>query len=125
MPPRKQKNLFSTLLPSWIPEKVFNEYVLMRKSLKKPLNTDYTIELAIGKVEELKKDGYSPEDVLNQSILNSYIGLFPVKGASIGTQPKPSSMDKTLSALDKARILVEGKEQQKALGGGDGLEDFQ
>ncbi|RJO61070.1 MAG: hypothetical protein C4542_07220 [Dehalococcoidia bacterium] len=36
-------------------------------------------------------------------------------------QPKSSSMDKTLSALDEARLLVEGNERQKALGGGDGL----
>jgi len=38
-----------------------------------------------------------------------------------GQQSKPSSMDKTLSALDEARLLVEGRERQKALGGGDGL----
>ena len=33
-------------------------------------------------------------------------------------QPKPSSMDKTLSALDEARLLVESRERQKVLGEG-------
>jgi hypothetical protein len=69
-------------LPEWVPQKAWNDYLNMRKVIKKPLTAD-AIPLAIAKLEKLKAHGNSPKDVLEQSTLNSWQGLFEVKrGAS-------------------------------------------
>lgn len=52
---------------------------------KKP--TARAIALAIKKLHDLQTEGQNPEDVLNQSTMNGWAGLFAVKGGSNG---KPS-----------------------------------
>lgn len=58
----------------------FCDFVDMRKKIKAPM-TDNAIKLAISKLEKLSQGNneYAIE-ILNQSIMNSYKGLFPVKG---------------------------------------------
>ena len=52
----------------------------MRKQIKKPLATDRAIELAIKKLDKLSGgDNDKAIEILNQSILNSWQGLFPLK----------------------------------------------
>jgi hypothetical protein len=76
------------VLPDWIDPKLWKDYEEMRRRLKKPM-TDKTRELAISKLEALRKTGDTPTDVLNQSILNSWQGLFEVnKGKSVPEPPK-------------------------------------
>jgi len=61
-------------------DKVFKDYVTMRKQIKKPLATDRAIELAIKKLDKLSGgDNDKAIEILNQSILNSWQGLFPLK----------------------------------------------
>ncbi|MDE7207534.1 MAG: helix-turn-helix domain-containing protein [Lachnospiraceae bacterium] len=63
----------------------FIDYVEMRKQIKKPM-TDRAVELAIKKLHELATVPFSDAmdnnlavQILNQSILNSWQGLFPLK----------------------------------------------
>ena len=60
--------------------RAFCDFVDMRKKIKAPM-TDNAIKLAISKLEKLSQGNneYAIE-ILNQSIMNSYKGLFPVKG---------------------------------------------
>jgi uncharacterized protein YdaU (DUF1376 family) len=74
--PQPQKKVF--VLPPWIPREAWDQYEVMRKRIRKPM-TDRARELAVGDLEKLMKDGEDVEQVLNQSILKSYTGLFPVK----------------------------------------------
>ncbi len=66
-------------LPSWIDKEAWEAYLEMRKSIKKPMKTERAIKLAIHKLEVLLKQGEDPTAVLDQSIFNSWQGLFPVK----------------------------------------------
>ena len=50
----------------------------MRAAIKKPL-TEYGKGLAFGKLEKLKAAGNDPNAVLDQSILNAWQGLFPLR----------------------------------------------
>ena len=66
-------------------DEAFCNYVIMRKFIKKPL-TQYATELAIKRLGELAKNSYTGEfdpdvaiQILNQSIMNSWQGLFPLK----------------------------------------------
>lgn len=88
------------ILPSWLPQEVWNEYVKMRRKIRKPL-TDYAEKLAIKKLAELKACGYDPVAVLEDSIFNDWAGLFAPKGepndrtqrinaaANVGKSPRP------------------------------------
>ena len=59
--------------------KAFTDYVEMRKQIKKPM-TDKAIELAMKKVEELSKgDNDVAVQILEQSVMNSWQGLFPLR----------------------------------------------
>ncbi len=71
------------VLPDWVPSPEWNDFEEMRRKLRKPM-TDKARLLAIEKLQELATAGHDPSAVLNQSILNSYLGLFEVKGKSNG-----------------------------------------
>lgn len=76
----------ATPLPEWVPPKAWADYLKMRKSIKKPL-TGEGIPLALAKLEKLKTFGHAPKDVLEQSILNSWQGLFEVKRGGPDAEP--------------------------------------
>lgn len=67
-------------LPDWIPDDAWNAFVAMRKKIKAPM-TDDAERLAIKSLEKLMNQGHSPRAVLEQSTLNSWRGLFEIKGA--------------------------------------------
>ncbi len=66
--------------------RAFADYVEMRNQIKKPM-TDRAIDLAIKKLHELAAVPFSGTmdnelavRILNQSVMNSWQGLFPLKG---------------------------------------------
>jgi hypothetical protein len=74
-------------LPDWIPEKTWCDYLAMRKKIRKPA-TDEAIKLAVETLKRLRASGDDPRLVLEQSILNSWQGLFELKGkAAIKSDP--------------------------------------
>ena len=62
--------------------KEWKDFVDMRNKIKAPL-TDKAIELAISKLSKLKDEGNNPTEILNESILNSWKGLFPLKKGKV------------------------------------------
>ena len=74
-----KKEKIKDCLPEWVPENEWLAYLEMRRILKKPLTTPHAISLALKKLSDLKEQGYYPVEVLNQSVLNSWQGLFPLK----------------------------------------------
>lgn len=53
------------------------EYVKMRKAIKKPITT-HGVELALKKLEELTTSESEAVEIINQSVMNSWQGLFPL-----------------------------------------------
>jgi hypothetical protein len=75
---RKSKQQDQTfILPDWLPFDAWNSYVEMRIKIRKPM-TDRAKELGIMKLQRLREAGESAQEVLEQSIFNSWQGLFPV-----------------------------------------------
>lgn len=71
----------------------FLDYLEMRKQIKKPM-TDRAVELAIKKLEELSVLPFSESmdndlaiKILNQSVMNSWQGLFPLKEQKTNNTP--------------------------------------
>lgn len=65
--------------------RAFADYVEMRKQIKKPM-TDRAVALAINKLQELSSVPFSDTidsemaiQILKQSIMNNWLGLFPLK----------------------------------------------
>lgn len=73
-------------IPDWIPAEQWAGFVAMRKRQGKPLE-DRALELAIKELRKLAEAGHPPGDVLDQSTLKSWLGLFPIKDQQNG-QPK-------------------------------------
>lgn len=59
----------------------FKDFIEYRKSIKKPL-TGKGIELAIKKLDSLTADNDIKIEIINQSIMNRWTGLFPLKSDS-------------------------------------------
>ena len=71
----------ATKIPDWIPLPTWNEYLTFRASKdRKPLST-FAQSLAVKKLDELRSSGHDPSAVLEQTILNNWSGLFPIRAA--------------------------------------------
>lgn len=79
-----------------------NDFIQMRKSIKKPM-TDRAIELMFSKLDKLANDDDTKIAILNQSIMNSYQGVFELKG---GTS---YGADKKSTGTDEAKDYTSGK----------------
>ena len=77
-------------LPVWIPKAAWDGFIEMRKAIHKPLKTEHAVKLAIGKLESFRLAGNDPGEVLNQSTLNSWQGLFEVKDGKRKSNSRPS-----------------------------------
>ncbi|PJI09512.1 MULTISPECIES: helix-turn-helix domain-containing protein [Clostridium] len=62
------------------------DFLKMRKSIKKPL-TNRGMELLLRKLDSLSENDNEKVEILNQSIFNSWQGIFPLKrGSEYGTR---------------------------------------
>lgn len=72
------------VLPEWVPKEVWNDYLEMRKKIKKPM-TSAAKKLAVKKLQLLTDFPSNGEaiqiatKILNQSVFHNWQGLFPLK----------------------------------------------
>ena len=59
-------------------QRVIYEFVKMRKAIKAPM-TSNALKLMLKKLDKLETDVYLKVDILEQSIMNSWKGIFPLK----------------------------------------------
>jgi hypothetical protein len=93
-------------IPDWIPVSKWLDYVAMRKTIRRPL-VKSAVALAIRKLFELKAEGHDLGDVLEQSVLNSWTGLFPVKQEKVfaNTRINPSAEEQEQRIRENLRTL--------------------
>ncbi len=58
-------------------------FIEMRKAIKKPL-TENALKLIFNKLDKLSSSEAEKEEILNQSIMNSWQGVFPLKNSAGG-----------------------------------------
>ncbi|HBR0642073.1 TPA: replication protein [Klebsiella pneumoniae] len=68
-------------LPDWLSAEIWSSWVAYRRDLKKPIKSQQTVTQAINLLDRCRLNGYSPEEIINQSIANGWLGLFEPKGA--------------------------------------------
>lgn len=85
----------------------FKDYIEYRKSIRKPLKGK-GITLAINKLDSLTADNDIKIEIINQSIMNGWTGLFPLKSDS-----KNSVKDKLNESYDLINQWVHEREVQE------------
>ena len=70
------------IVPDWIDKNTWEAFMETRK--KSP-PTEHAKDLLVKELGKLKVAGNDPNEVLNQSIMNNWKGVFPLKGGSGGT----------------------------------------
>jgi hypothetical protein len=81
-PAKEKKALQSVDLPIWLSQRIWDDFVTHRKAIKKPL-TQRAAELSLEKLAELREKGNDPVEVIKQSILCGYTGLFELKRSQV------------------------------------------
>jgi len=61
-----------------------NDFAEMRKAKKKPLATERAVKMLLVELDKLSPESKTKIKILNQSILNSWSGVFPLKGEANG-----------------------------------------
>ncbi|ELN2736591.1 replication protein [Pluralibacter gergoviae] len=68
-------------LPDWLSAEIWLSWVAYRRDLKKPIKSQQTVTQAINLLDRCRQNGYSPDEIINQSIANGWQGLFEPKGS--------------------------------------------
>jgi hypothetical protein len=80
-------------MPDWVPSDEWEAFIEMRvKKGAKP--TDRAIELLVGNLEKLRRDGHDPGRVLDQSTLNNWTDIYAIKDAANDRRKSGSAYDK-------------------------------
>lgn len=75
---RLDKKESVTYVPDDLLNQSINDFIEFRKKIKAPM-TEKAIDLMIKKIDRLTKDNDEKIEILNQSILNGWKGIFPIK----------------------------------------------
>lgn len=65
-------------IPDWVPLNDWNDFIAMRKQIKKPM-TDRAKSIVLGKLEEMKNRGIDISIVLQNSIANNWQNIYEPK----------------------------------------------
>ena len=84
---RETEKKVSIEIPDWVPLNDWNDFVAMRKQIKKPM-TDRAKVIVLAKLHEMQNRGVDISVVLQNSIANNWQGVFEPK---IQTIVKPST----------------------------------
>lgn len=66
------------VLPEWINPELWFAFMEVRKAKKAP-NTEYAKKLLVNEIKKLQEFGANPNEIINQSILRGWTGVFPLK----------------------------------------------
>lgn len=86
------------LLPEWLPIPVWESFIEHRKEIKAPMSIRAQ-RLMMGQLQKLRMEGTDIVESLNQSIMNGWKGVFPVRQTN--GQAKESYLDKIKRAVEE------------------------
>jgi hypothetical protein len=97
----KKKQVQEVEIPDWIPVEAWSGYLEMRSVQKKP-PTNYAVTLLLKKLNAYRQSGYELIAVLEQSIINNWIDVYPPKD-----QSRNMSSPGYQSSIDKHREIAD------------------
>lgn len=115
---KADKSLSDIAYPGWWPHEKYAAFAEMRRGLRAALTRD-AIVLHIKRLTEFRALGHDAAEIIDQSIMNSYKGLFPVKhdnigGRNVGQSQKPAvksfaaGLSRSIQGTDAGSSLFDG-----------------
>lgn len=86
-------------LPDWLLETDWQAFLAHRKASKAAM-TAIAQSRAIAELERLRNAGNDPAEVINQSIINGWKGLFPIKSGYRANNPRRSIHDDRAATIE-------------------------
>ncbi|WP_419825159.1 helix-turn-helix domain-containing protein [Sphingomonas sp.] len=86
-PKKRARTPVAIDVPEWVPADAWNGWLEMRRT-KGTKTTARALQLAIEGLKKLADDGHPPGEVLDQSTLKGWTGLFPIKDHRNGLSPR-------------------------------------
>ena len=86
----KEDNTIDNKMPDWLNKETWDAFLEMRK-IKKAIPTENAKVLLIRELEKLRLAGDDPNEILNRSIMNSWKGVFSLKGGQNATHRRNST----------------------------------
>ncbi|MDE2104340.1 MAG: hypothetical protein KGL39_44290 [Patescibacteria group bacterium] len=88
-------------LPDWVPLEAWQEWLAMRRRIRKPLVGPRAARRALTKLDQLRAEGQDLADVLDQSSQNCWTDVYPVHAPTRKAQINGGS-----SVEDRNRVVV-------------------
>lgn len=89
----KEPSVIETYTLNYELIETLNSFIDFRKKIKSPM-TDHAIKLFLGKLDKLSNSDSEKIEILNQSIMNGWKGLFPLKKDEPKSNIKPFRQSK-------------------------------
>ncbi|EHX1183286.1 replication protein [Escherichia coli] len=90
--PKKVSQKFDPLeteLPDWLSAETWLSWVTYRKEIGKSIKSKQSVTQAINVLSRSLEKGYTPEEIINQSIASGWQGIFEPKTPKGKSQPSP------------------------------------
>ncbi|HDD9944138.1 TPA: replication protein [Escherichia coli] len=90
--PKKNSQKFDPLeteLPDWLSAEIWLSWVTYRKEIGKSIKSKQSVTQAINVLSRSLEKGYTPEEIINQSIASGWQGIFEPKTPKGKSQPRP------------------------------------
>lgn len=90
--PKKISQKFDPLeteLPDWLSAETWLSWVIYRKEIGKSIKSKQSVTQAINVLSRSLEKGYTPEEIINQSIASGWQGIFEPKTPKGKSQPRP------------------------------------
>ena len=90
--PKKVSQKFDPLeteLPDWLSAETWLSWVTYRKEIGKSIKSKQSVTQAINVLSRSLEKGYTPEEIINQSIASGWQGIFEPKTSKGKSQPRP------------------------------------
>ncbi|HDW3950660.1 TPA: replication protein [Escherichia coli] len=103
--PKKISQKFDPLeteLPDWLSAETWLSWVTYRKEIGKSIKSKQSVTQAINVLSRSLEKGYTPEEIINQSIASGWQGIFEPKTPKGKSQPRPQqrAMQESFAAKD-------------------------
>lgn len=103
--PKKVSQKFDPLeteLPDWLSAETWLSWVTYRKEIGKSIKSKQSVTQAINVLSRSLEKGYTPEEIINQSIASGWQGIFEPKTPKGKFQPRPQhrAMQENFAAKD-------------------------
>lgn len=90
--PKKVSQKFDPLeteLPDWLSAETWLSWVTYRKEIGKSIKSKQSVTQAVNVLSRSLEKGYTPEEIINQSIASGWQGIFEPKTPKGKSQPRP------------------------------------